>query len=212
MSVLEKNQALFHQLFNLLQLDDKDPLAVVLFNYIIDMYSRPKRRYHDFRHIRKSLAILDKFADEAENLPALTLAIWFHDIEQGPNHEQSSAETMKVFLRPFIKPSNQVLTELFVKQTAKLIWNTIHPSIPHFIDGQLIHDIDLHGFSLPFDHCLRNSQIILSEALGKPEDARAGQKAWLKNLLAFGQIYHHPRFSVFEVQARNNIKRLINNL
>lgn len=202
----ENDKVLFNELLYRLELNHNNPDFELLLEYIVGMYSRSNRYYHSFRHIRQSLFVLEKFKKEAKDLGSLTLAIWFHDIEQGFAHEQNSVDVMNIFLEPH---RNSIRGRL-IKKASELILDTRHPGNPQTNDGKLIHDIDLYGFSRGIKQGLRDSLAIRKEYSDvSNKNFFSNRKIFLENLLAAGPIFKHQSFFYLEKKAQKNIKELI---
>lgn len=202
----ENDRKLFDELLRRLDVSYKNPQFELLFKRIMTIYTHPARCYHSFSHIRKSLFVLEKYKGEADDLSVVTLAIWFHDIDQGLNHEQKSAEAMKALLKPYLS-----FTKINkVERAAELILDTSHPSSPITNDGQLIHDIDLYGFSESYEQCLGSLEKIYREYPKVfKKDFLANYAVWLESLWSQGNIFKHHSFSHLEKRAKHNIKRLL---
>ena len=68
--------------------------AYSLFDRLIAAYQEPHRHYHNIEHIAEMLKIAGKLSDQATNLPAIQLAVWFHDAIYDPkakDNEERSA-------------------------------------------------------------------------------------------------------------------------
>jgi predicted metal-dependent HD superfamily phosphohydrolase len=99
-------------------------------------YGDPARAYHNLNHIRDCLLRLDEHAHLAVDLPAVELAIWFHDIVYDPraaDNEERSAAVAAEFLAA--APLGALV--------ADLIRDTKHDSPPRTRDAELLCDIDL---------------------------------------------------------------------
>ena len=69
-------------------------LAEAVFTDLVQRYGENGRYYHNLRHIQNVLEAIDSAADYAEDLEAIKLAAWFHDViydvHRGDNEAQSA--------------------------------------------------------------------------------------------------------------------------
>jgi predicted metal-dependent HD superfamily phosphohydrolase len=76
------------------QLDITREKAGVAFDALVGAYSGASRYYHNLRHLEAVLNFVGRLADLAEDLPAVQLAAWYHDVVYDPraadNEEQSA--------------------------------------------------------------------------------------------------------------------------
>lgn len=184
---------------------DVDP--VPLYETIADRYSEPHRQYHTLEHIQHCLAQLDEVRHLAEDPDALELAIWFHDLIYDPtadDNERRSARSFDLLLGNHM-PGDRAA------HVHQMIVDTEYPSEPDDFDGQLMVDIDLSSFALPWDEFMRDTDNIRMEfAHVSEEDFYAGKLKFLDKLTSrprfFLTDYFHDRL---ESQARANIERHI---
>ena len=146
----EDDRKLFNELLECLKISYENPHFYLLFRRIIEIYARQGRYYYNFGYVRQRLSILKRLKLEIDNLPAMTLAIWFLGIEQGFEHRQRSADTMKILLKPY----RSFLNEEIIDTSYEFILNTIHPSFLITNDSQVIHDLDLYFLGGRYEQCL----------------------------------------------------------
>ena len=60
---------------------------------LVAAWSEPHRTYHSVDHLREILARIDDLADVAEDVDAVRLAAWYHDVVYAglPDDEERSA-------------------------------------------------------------------------------------------------------------------------
>ncbi len=105
-----------------------------------EAYSQPHRYYHTKQHITECIALLDEFADLAENPDEVEIALWFHDAVYNPlakGNEAKSARWATDFLED--KGVDQQVTS----RVHQLIMATVHDAPATGTDCQLLVDIDL---------------------------------------------------------------------
>jgi predicted metal-dependent HD superfamily phosphohydrolase len=173
---------------------------------IINLYSRPERFYHNFTHIRTSLRRWKKYYLNFKDSALSGLALLFHDIETGLEHEKSSAETMLAFMKIY-KPylSETELTKIYL-----MIMMTKPTSQPLTNDEKLVHDIDLLGFANSYQSIIKANIKLRKEYQGSLEEFLQDNTAFLKKLLNCSHIFYHPIINAKKEKiARRNINRLI---
>jgi predicted metal-dependent HD superfamily phosphohydrolase len=117
---------------------------VKIFNDLVSAYSSKFRHYHDVTHIEHMFSVANKVIDQAQDVNALYLAIWFHDCIQkiGRDSEQLSADFAEAKLIEINAPV------ALVNKVVALILATKHSNRSNITrelkaDEQLISDIDL---------------------------------------------------------------------
>lgn len=176
------------------------------FGYLVSRYSEPHRKYHDLSHIQDCLAKFDQMRDLTENVVAVELAIWFHDIVYDPlsrTNEEDSAETFRAVMAPY------ALSEVLCRTVCDLILSTRHVSAPETIDAAVLHDVDLSILGSESDAYLNYCRCIREEYSGYADDPyREGRAQFLRKMLGMEWIYctAHGR-DRYEPRARQNLVR-----
>jgi predicted metal-dependent HD superfamily phosphohydrolase len=108
---------------------------------LVDSYSAAHRYYHNLKHIHNVLEIIETLKTYTDNLPAVQLAAWLHDIVYDPqakDNEEKSAEYADKFLRNLGVPITEINT------VKRLILNTKHHQADiDDLDSQVLLDADL---------------------------------------------------------------------
>ena len=97
--------------------------AYPLFDRLVAAYQEPHRHYHNLEHITEMLKIVGKLADSATPLPALQLAVWFHDAVYDPHAKDNEEQSAVLALRE-LQPLGIPTTTL--DRIAALIRATAH--------------------------------------------------------------------------------------
>lgn len=172
---------------------------------LVNAYSSGKRYYHNLHHIQFMLEAIAPWENQANNYPAIQLAVWFHDVIYNPkakDNEEKSAEY-----------AAQVLNQLNISQTTidavnKMILNTKnHQADTEDIDSQILVDADLAILGSDessyqfYAKGIRREYGWLSN-----EDYRLGRLNVLKKFLQRPRIYFtEPMFQQYEAKARKNM-------
>ncbi|MEI6731798.1 MAG: hypothetical protein WCK90_03905 [archaeon] len=177
------------------------------------------RAYHNLTHIEECLNELDGARRLVTNLPAVELALWFHDAvyevsretKAGMNEERS-AEFAKIEMR------NWGLNEELAGIVEQHILMTKHKHIPGTIDGRIVVDIDMSILGKPWERYAEYKKGIRKEfACYDWDEFIYGRKKFLsarltkKNVLFEDekpQIFHTGHFyDLYEKQAQENMAR-----
>lgn len=114
-----------------------------VFDFLVQKYSEPHRKYHTLEHIQACLELLDEVKELVDDFDALEWAIWFHDVIYeipGPENEIKSAQLAMEFAK------RAGLRERFVLRVGRLILITKGHKTTlrnNEYDECLISDIDL---------------------------------------------------------------------
>lgn len=168
-------------------------------------YSEPGRHYHTPKHIEHCLAQFDLATDEMDDVDAVEMAIWFHDLVfdvSSDNNELRSAER-------FVELASDSMDAEFKEKVFDLIMATAPPRLPNTSDQGFMLDIDLSSFGLPWDEFVRDSTAVREES-PQLSDAEffPGQRAFLESLVNRSHFYFTDFFrSRIEETARSNIRR-----
>ncbi|WP_414578964.1 hypothetical protein [Anabaena sp. CCY 9402-a] len=176
------------------------------FTQLVDSYSAPHRYYHNLKHINHVLEIIQTLKTYTDNLAAVQLAAWFHDVvyeAQAKDNEENSAEYADKLLRNLEIPINQINT------VTHLILNTKHHQADiDDIDSQVLLDADLGMLAVSPEQYREYANNIRQEYswLSTSEYVVARQQ-FLQQFLQRQQIYFTPLMLEFaEIFARYNLK------
>ncbi|MBW4613337.1 MAG: hypothetical protein KME21_08650 [Desmonostoc vinosum HA7617-LM4] len=190
-----------------LQPFEVDPITVEkVFTYLVEAYSNPNRHYHTLKHIHHVLNTIQTLQAHTNDLIAVQLAAWFHDVvydTQSPNNEEKSANYAVQWLSSLGIPANTIT------YVTRLILNTKHhqAAVDDF-DSQVLLDADLAILATPpiryqeYAHAIRQEYIWIPQA-----EYRVGRRQVLEKFLQRQRIYFTPlMFDTKENIARLNIK------
>ena len=167
------------------------------------------RPYHNLGHILNLLQLVDRFAILVQDLAALRLAIWYHDLIYNPaasDNESRSAAYMQAAWSGLAPPQT-------LGRAAALIAATTHRAAADDPDTRLLLDLDLSILAAPPDDYRRYRQAIRQEYAHVPEALyRLGRQQVLQNFLARPRIFLTAALSPLEAAARHNIQAELDEL
>ena len=180
------------------------------FRILEDLYARSNRFYHNQGHISYCLSEFQKYRHLADFPYEVEMAIWFHDAiydTTSTDNEEKSAEL-----------AQDKLSVLNVNaQSIDRIVEIILATKSHqgfTIDSKLMIDIDLLilGASTPifekYDRNIRKEYTWVPQEVYLPKRIEV-----LQSFLDRDEIYHTQDIQeLYEIQARNNISRKIEEL
>jgi len=201
---------LFCQWQNTLQFFEVDTLAAEkTFLKLVAAYSSPHRHYHTLQHIDHVLNTLETLQVYTQNLAAVQLAAWFHDVvydTQAQDNEEKSADYACELLINLSLPESAIAT------VTRLILNTKYHQAPEDdYDSQVLVDADLAILAAnpvqyqKYANAIRYEYVWVSD-----QDYIKGRKQVLEKLLQRPHIYFTPLMLEFaEPSARDNVQREI---
>ena len=175
-----------------------------LYQKLIQAYNEPGRFYHTLQHIEVCLGLFEDVKEIAKNPDALALSIWFHDAIYNPgarDNEQRSADW-------FMAESKDIFDDNLRQTVYANIMATLHCDIEiEDQDVQLMIDIDLSSFGMPWAVFLRDSENVRKE-LPHLSDTEFYPKqcAFSQRLLEKSRFYQSDYFyQHYENQVRKNL-------
>ncbi|MCC5635806.1 hypothetical protein LC593_08045 [Nostoc sp. CHAB 5844] len=182
------------------------------FAQLVEAYSAAGRHYHTLQHIHDVLNNIQTLQAHTQNLPAVQLAAWLHDVvydTQAQDNEEKSAEYACQLLTNLAIPISQITT------VKRLILNTKHhQAATDDIDSQILLDADLAILAADpvnyqeYAHAIRQEYAWVAEA-----EYIQGRKQVLEKFLQRQHIYFTPlMFEVAEKSARANLQTEIQRL
>jgi predicted metal-dependent HD superfamily phosphohydrolase len=182
------------------------------FNPLVATYSTPGRYYHTLKHIDRVLSTIEILQGYTNNLAAVQLAAWFHDVvydSKSQDNEEPSADYAFELL------NNLGIPESTITIVTRLILNTKdHQAGVNDCDSQVLLDADLAILAAnsvqyeEYAHAIRQEYGWLQES-----DYITGRQQVLERFLLRSHIYFTPLMSEFaEPCARGNIQAEIQSL
>ena len=174
---------------------------------ISQAYSEPHRKYHNTDHITHCLEEFDRAKPLADNVDALEMSIWFHDVINIPDAEDNEEQSAKLFT----SLAKGCMHPNFINAVCRLIMATTHRNALQTNDEFIIADIDLSSIGLPWEDFLRDNSALRKENRDTPsDDYRQSKLKFFLDLLARPRIYYTDFFhDRIEETARENIERYI---
>lgn len=183
--------------------------AELIWRDIVKYYEGNGRYYHTLRHIQNVLEVIDSAQAYAEDLPAIKLAAWFHDIIYDVHRNDN--ETQSAIYASNVLQKLGIAAETITKASYMIRATKHNRGCPDDIDCQIMLDADLATFASEWDLQIEIEQAIRQEYAFVPEPAyRAGRQAVLQNFLKRERIYCTDwMHAEGERTARQNIERSI---
>jgi predicted metal-dependent HD superfamily phosphohydrolase len=180
----------------------------LVFQEIASNYDTPPRAYHNLLHIAHCLDEFEPARRLADEVNAIEMAIWFHDIiydSHAKDNEERSAEKAQSVIK------SAELTDAFRVKVADLILATKHNAPPKDADSALLIDVDLSILGQRPEIFDEYERQIRREYDWVAEEAFvAGRSAVLKTFLDRPAIYSTAFFrNKYEPTARANLARSI---
>lgn len=192
--------------------DVEEIAATNAFNYLVDAYSTGDRTYHTLKHIHHVLSTIDILQAYAQDLTAVQLAAWFHDViyhSQAKDNEEKSAEYAEELLSGLGIPINHITN------VKRLILQTkYHQAAEDDIDSQVLLDADLAILAASPDEYREYADGIRQEyAWVSQAEYIMGRRQILERFLQRDCIYFTPlMFDMAEQSARRNLRGEIHSL
>ncbi len=180
-----------------------------LFVDLVAHYEGNGRYYHTLHHIQNVLETIESFQACAQNIRAIQLAAWFHDViydVHRTDNEMQSAIYAETVLNKVGVPAETIAN------VGHMIRATKHNrACPADIDCQIMLDADLATFASDWETQEEIERAIRQEYAFVPDEAyREGRQLILQNFLKRERIYcTELMFEVREAAARENISRTI---
>jgi predicted metal-dependent HD superfamily phosphohydrolase len=188
---------------------------------LIARYGEPHRRYHDVRHLIDVLDAVDELADDAQDLDAVRLAVWFHDavyattpataghdagdvgdVGDAASNEEASARLAELVLGRLGLPVH------VVAETARLVRLTeTHDAPPDDANAAVLCDADLAILAAGPERYAEYADAVREEYRSVPDEVfRPARARILGDLLAAPSLYRtRVARARFEERARANV-------
>lgn len=184
--------------------------AAQVFSNLVQAYTNPNRHYHTLKHISYVLNTIQTLLAYTQDLTAVELAAWFHDViydTQSQDNEEKSADYASEILDSLGLPS------ICITKVKRLILNTKHHQADD-IDSQVLLDADLAILAAEaVDYQEYANAIRLEYAWVSDNDYIQGRTQVLEKFLQRQRIYFTPQmYEKSEQLARENIQAEVRRL
>ena len=172
---------------------------------VVAAWSEPHRRYHDLAHLAAVLGLVGELGAAADDVDAVRLAAWYHDVVYDPrrdDNEAASAVRARAGLRGLVPEGR-------LDEVARLILLTVgHAPAPEDRNGALLCDADLAVLAGPPDAYAAYASAVREEYAHLPDEAfTAGRIAVLERLLELPALYRLPAVAeTWTPRARANLR------
>jgi predicted metal-dependent HD superfamily phosphohydrolase len=187
------------------QLMGVSPAAAALGDELLRRWAESHRRYHTLEHLAACLDAVDALADEAADVIAVRLAVWFHDAvynRRPGEDEQASAALAEDRLRRLGVADRVAEVARLVRLTAT------HQTAPDDRNGAVLCDADLSVLGGTPESYARYAAQIREEYADIDEvDFRAGRRRVLEAFAAREPLFRtRPAQALWEERARRNVR------
>lgn len=171
------------------------------------LYSQEHRHYHTLQHIDECLREFVEVSNYCENVIAVEMALWYHDIVYEPsstvNERMSANKAVFDCIRLGVEYSFQTLVVDLVLATRHVMEVSG--------DAAIVADIDLSILGRPWNRFSEYEQQIQEEYANVPiKDFIVGRSQLLDGLMRRTRIYQTDVFrDKYEKTARGNIARAL---
>jgi predicted metal-dependent HD superfamily phosphohydrolase len=180
--------------------------AQAQFDQIAAQYGAPERHYHNLNHLVTLFQFIEYGRAFSQDLTAVRLAGWFHDIVYDSRAADNEARSAAY--------ATAVLTEwgagerLTTAVTSLIQYTRDHQPPPDDPDARLLLDADLAILAAPPPRYAAYAAQIRREYGWVAEPIyRTQRRLVMAQFLARPQIYRLPFMSHYEPQARQNMQR-----
>jgi predicted metal-dependent HD superfamily phosphohydrolase len=170
---------------------------------VVAAWSEPHRRYHDLAHLAAVLGLVGELGGAADDLDAVRLAAWYHDVVYAPersDNEQVSAQRARAGLRGLVTDERLDEVERLVLLTAG------HDPAPGDTNGAVLCDADLAVLAAPPEsYAAYASAVRLEYGHLSDQEFTNGRIAVLEHLLALPTLYRTEAALPWTDTARANL-------
>jgi predicted metal-dependent HD superfamily phosphohydrolase len=174
-------------------------MANTAFEDVCQRYAGPGRFYHKLNHVASVLETVERLGSFAENLNAVQLAAWLHDViydSRASDNEERSAEYAEQLCEKLSIPQGRLVASLILK--------TKTHDAGDDADAQVLLDADLAILGASEPAYGEYTEKIRQEYAWVPEpEYRVGRRRILERFLTRPRIYHF--LNDLEDTARRNI-------
>jgi predicted metal-dependent HD superfamily phosphohydrolase len=189
-------------------LELRRPPPVPVRRELMTAWSERSRHYHDARHLRECLGLLELWAGQGERNAEVSIALWFHDAiyDPGANDNELKSAAWAARVLGEARVPSEVGERVF-----ELIIATQHAAPPasvQSIDSGLLLDIDLAILGAAPERFQAFERDIRKEYAAVPESVyRSARRTVLQGFIAREPLYHTIKArELLDAQARINLQ------
>lgn len=178
-----------------------------ILNILIAAYSEKQRAYHTVQHLYECLALLESVRSDLNDVYAVALALWFHDVIYDPQAKDNEFKSAELF--------EQCMAQDLPVNTVQKIKQWILATQKHIatdeLDLQFLLDIDLAILAATPERFMQYEQQIQQEyAWVDPEVYSIKRKEVLAHFYQSDRLYQTTYFQQnFELRAKQNLQRTL---
>ncbi|CAI3120454.1 hypothetical protein MWMV7_MWMV7_01187 [Acinetobacter calcoaceticus] len=178
-----------------------------ILDILITAYSEKQRAYHNVQHIYECLILFDSIRSELNDVYAVALAIYFHDVIYDPQAKDNELKSAEHF--------EQYMAQDLIVNTVQKIKQWILATQKHIptdeLDLQFFLDIDLAILAATPERFTEYEQQIQQEySWVDPQVYSMKRKEVLTHFYQSDPLYQTTYFQKnFELRARQNLKQIL---
>jgi predicted metal-dependent HD superfamily phosphohydrolase len=190
------------------------PVPLRLRLELVAAWGARSRHYHDRRHLRECLGLLELWKGQGEHTAEVAIALWFHDAIYDPgaddNELRSAAWAARALGEVYV--SSEVAQRVY-----DLVMATQHAAQPapvRSLDAELLLDIDLAILGAPPERFQAFERDIRKEYAAVPDSVyRSARRTRLQGFIEREPLYHTLQArELLEAQARLNLQGALERL
>jgi predicted metal-dependent HD superfamily phosphohydrolase len=172
------------------------------------------RHYHDRRHLRECLGLLEVWKGQGERTAEVGVALWFHDAVYDPGADDNELRSAAWAARALgeARVSSEVGERVF--ELIMATQHTRHPPPVQGLDTGLLLDIDLAILGAPPERFQAFERDIRKEYAAVPASAyRSARRIVLQGFIEREPLYHTLQArALLEEQAHLNLQGALERL
>jgi predicted metal-dependent HD superfamily phosphohydrolase len=193
-------------------LELRRPPPAPLRQELLAAWSERARHYHDGRHLRECLGLLEVWKGKGERTAEVSIALWFHDAIYVPGAADNELRSAAWAARALgeARVSSEAAQRVY-----DLVMATRHDAVvARGIDAHLLVDIDLAILGSPPARFAAYDQDIRKEYAAVPQAVyRSARRIVLQGFIEREHLYHTIKArELLEAQARLNLQGALERL
>ncbi|MFI1770648.1 HD domain-containing protein [Thalassobellus citreus] len=176
-----------------------------------EKYTQSFRKYHNLNHLQELFKYFDAYKNELEHPNEMAFSIFYHDIIYSIWSKKNELNSAKLATEYLL---NSALDDSGIERVFNLIMVTKNHTPNKNKDEKWMIDFDIGILGQPYETYLQYTQHIRDEYAAIPNSVyKKGRKKVLSHFLNKSKIYQTDTFyNLFEMNARNNIKKELDTL